>query len=123
MKLTDEQIQKWLSLETYTVHEEELCRKAIEWAISEMQPKWISVKDRPLFEIDNGTWVATRDGDNPNGFWAAVPTNNGWWIRHCIIEDMTGLCVVGDDWNEPASYELEYVTHWLPLPEPPNESQ
>jgi len=34
--------------------------------------EWISVKDRPLYEIDNaGNWICTKDGDNE--FIAAVP--------------------------------------------------
>jgi hypothetical protein len=89
---------------------------------------WISVDDRPLFTKDKkGNWICTDDGDKE--FFAAVPYTDKnkpnkdlWWIRHCVIEDETGLCVVGDDVNEPAGWQLENVTHWMPLPAPP-ESQ
>lgn len=92
--------------------------------------EWISTKDRPLIEPEAvGGWIATVDGDKE--FIAAVPyiyddaslnsPVEKWWIRHCVLEDGTGLCVVGDDDNEPAGWQIEEVTHWMPLPEPPKE--
>lgn len=86
------------------------------------QTNWISVEDRPLFTIDeNGHWVCTEDGDKE--FIAAVaceePSGIKWWIRHCVVEDSVGLCIVGDYENEPAGYMLSDVTHWQPLPTPP----
>ena len=79
---------------------------------------WHSVEDRPLFTKDErGRWVCTEDGDGD--FIAAVETNEGWWTRHCVVEDEIGLCVVGDDYNEPAGWSLEDVTHWKPMWSPP----
>lgn len=86
---------------------------------------WHSVEDRPLFTKDErGNWICTEDGDGE--FIAALPYNDSkrpnedlWWIRHCVVEDETGLCVVGDDYNEPAGWNLEDVTHWMPMPSPP----
>lgn len=79
---------------------------------------WHSVKDRPLLtKNERGHWVCTEDGDKE--FIAALETNKGWWIRHCVVEYETGLCVVGDDYNEPAGWELQDVTHWMPMPSPP----
>ena len=86
---------------------------------------WHSVEDRPLFTKDErGYWICTEDGDGE--FIAALPYNDSkrpnedlWWVRHCVVEDETGLCVVGDDDNEPAGWELEDVTHWMPMPSPP----
>ena len=79
---------------------------------------WYSVEDRPLFTKDErGYWVCTEDGEGE--FIAALKTNKGWWIRHCVVEDETGLCVVGDDYNEPAGWNLEDVTHWRPMWSPP----
>lgn len=85
---------------------------------------WISVEDKPLFTVDeNGHWLCTEDGEGD--FMAAVPYYDNkknkdlWWIRHCVIEEETGLCIVGDDYNEPAGWSLEHVTHWQPLPQPP----
>ncbi len=87
---------------------------------------WISVEERPLFTKDeNGNWTCTEDGDKE--FIAAVPyadskrpdETNLWWIRHCVVEDAIGLCVVGDDDNEPAGWQLEDVVYWMPLVAPP----
>lgn len=85
--------------------------------------EWISVKDRPLFTKDEkGRWTATEDGDKD--FIAAVPYyENGkgykWWIRHCVLEDVTGLCVVADAYNDPAGWHHEDIEYWMPLPSPP----
>lgn len=87
---------------------------------------WHSVEDRPLFTKDErGNWTCTEDGDGE--FIAALPYNDRkrpneelWWIRHCVVEDGIGLCVVGDNDNEPAGWNLEDVTHWMPMPSPPD---
>jgi hypothetical protein len=86
--------------------------------------EWISVKERPLVTYDElGRWVCTADGEQD--FLAALlvhDTNTGkdaWWIRHCIIEDKSGLCVVGEYDNEPAGWEIEDVEFFQPLPIPP----
>ncbi len=90
------------------------------------QDKWVRVKDRPLITVDDkGNWTCTKDGDGE--FIAAVPyndkrqsdNNNLWWIRHCVIEEGIGLCVVGDDVNEPAGWSIKDVTHYQPLPTKP----
>jgi hypothetical protein len=76
---------------------------------------WHSVEDRPLFTKDErGNRVCTEDKE----FIAALEINKRWWIRHCVVDE-TGLCVVGDDNNEPAGWNLEDVTHWMPMPSPP----
>lgn len=78
---------------------------------------WHSVIDKPLYNKDkHENWVCTLDGDNENGFIAAVETNEGWWIRHCVIEDEIGLCVVGSDYNEPAPWSIEDVLYWINFP-------
>jgi hypothetical protein len=87
---------------------------------------WHSVEDRPLFtKNERGNWICTEDGDGE--FIAALPYNdskrpneNLWWIRHCVVEDETGLCIVGDDYNQPAGWNLEDITHWMPMPSPPD---
>lgn len=88
---------------------------------------WISVEDRPLFtKDDKGNWECTKDGDDE--FIAALqyedstqPGKELWWIHHCVVEDSIGLCIVGDVYNEPAGWDLEHVTHWQPLPSPPDK--
>jgi len=91
--------------------------------------EWISVKDRPLFTEDGrGNWICTDDGDAE--FIAAVPYKDTerpnetlWWIKHCVVEDAIGLCIVGDFYNELAGWLLDDVTHWMPIPEPPKTTQ
>ena len=88
---------------------------------------WIPVTEKPLYTKDEHEhWVCTEDGDKQ--FLAAIPYADKrspgetlWWIRHCVIEDEIGLCVVGDDVNEPAGWNLEDITHWQPLPAVPQE--
>lgn len=85
-----------------------------------MEEKWHSIEDRPLFTKNGrGHWITTQDGDQD--FIAAIETNKGWWIRHCVIEDEVGLCVVGDDYNQPAGWELEDVMYWMPMPKAPKK--
>ncbi len=117
------------------VEGEKIMQVLNEWAKDTPPPtdqvsadKWISVEDRPLYTKDEkGNWTCTEDGNKE--FIAAVPyndskkpnENNLWWIRHCVIVDVFGLCVVGDTDNEPAGWQLEDITHWQPLPELPNQ--
>ena len=90
---------------------------------------WIPITERPLYTMDEkGRWTCTEDGDRQ--FLAAIPYCDKrepeeilWWIRHCVIVDEVGLCVVGDDVNEPAGWDLEAITHWQPLPQPPQETK
>lgn len=79
------------------------------------QPKWISVKDRlpelpgaylVFFHRDgkpvhDDEWSWRRNVTEHEGFWTEVCQR--WWSGRC--------------W---AGYE-ETVTHWMPLPEPPQE--
>ena len=91
------------------------------------QSRWISVKDRPLFTIDEkGNWECTSDGDGE--FIAAVPyyisgnrKNKLWWIRHCTFVDADGLHVVTDDETEKAGWDMKDVVYYHPLPEIPTE--
>lgn len=95
------------------------CKKTNLLEDQKQEGKWISVKDRPLFIKSPSGWVATEDGEQE--FLAAIEEEDGWWIKHCIIEDYTGLAIVGDTDNEPAPYELQDVEFWMPLPEPPTK--
>lgn len=95
------------------------------WATEVSSSPWIQTSERPLVtKNENGHWECTEDGNNE--FIAAVPyiKNNErektlWWIRLCVIEDTVGLCVVGDDDNEPAGWTIDDVTHYFHLPIPP----
>lgn len=87
--------------------------------------KWIRVEDAPLFTVENGHWACTEAGNNT--FVAAVPYNDStkpgkklWWIRLCVIEDGIGLCVVEEDDNIPAGWDMADVTHYK-LIIPPNQ--
>lgn len=86
---------------------------------------WISVQERPLItksDEHEGYWMATDDGSKE--FLAAIlvhDTRTGkdeWWIRHCVIEDNTGLCIVGDVDNDPAGWTIEDVQYYQHI-EPP----
>lgn len=88
---------------------------------------WVSVKDRPLVTVDDkGNWTCTDDGEKD--FIAALEVINRidgkvtWWIKHCVIEDSTGLCVVGDDDNEPAGWDVKDVQFYFHIPKPPGET-
>ena len=88
------------------------------------QPKWISVEDRPLIlKFSEEEWICTEDGEGE--FLAAVPYKDKsrpdeslFWIRHCIIVDEAGLCIVGDEHYESAGYSIKDVTHWQPITPP-----
>lgn len=90
-----------------------------------MEDKWISVENKPLvISIKNG-WECTDEGMKT--FLAAVPYEDSrypekqfWWIRQCIIEEDIGLCIVGDDENTPAGWEIESITHYMII-EPPKQ--
>lgn len=90
--------------------------------------EWISVEDKPLVTIGALGWEVNEGV--PDEFLAAVPYNdktrpdekNLWWIRHCVIEDEIGLCIVGDDLeNIPAGWEIEDVQFYQPIPSPPKQ--
>jgi hypothetical protein len=84
---------------------------------------WVSVKDKPLIISFDDHWEQAEGA--PSEFIAAVEVHNTktgedyWWIRHCVIEDNIGLCVVGDDDNQPAGWEIPDVQFYHPLPPPP----
>lgn len=84
-----------------------------------MKTNWISVKDRPLIIQSKLGWECTDDGAQE--FIAAIPYTDTdlpeqtlWWIHHCTIEDESGLCVVGDGFNEPAGWQIQDVQFWAP---------
>ena len=90
-----------------------------------MNNNWISVDDRPLFTEDaEGNWTCTEDGEGE--FLAAVQYSdnrrpdekNLWWIRVCVVVDQIGLCVVVDDDSEPAGWNLNQVTYYIPITYP-----
>lgn len=56
------------------------------------QSKWISVKDR-------------------------LPERNGRYITHCKIEGQSLVCVLY--YCKVGGFNEGTVTHWMPLPEPP----
>lgn len=85
--------------------------------------RWISVKDKPLIHQNNLGWEVNKGV--PDEFLAALRVTNkidgktSWWIRHCVIEDETGLCVVGDDENEPCGWQITDIEFYQPIPLPP----
>jgi hypothetical protein len=85
----------------------ELCNFAEE-LIEKAKPKWIPVTERlPIGiggELSEIVIVRTVDGEVTTG-WV---NPNAWW-----------LIKVDNDY--PTMQEHGYVTHWMPLPEPPKE--
>jgi len=86
--------------------------------------EWIHVSDRPLvIRVGEHAWETTEDGGGE--FLAAVSYSDTcrpyekdlWWIRHCVIEE-SGLCVVCEDDNEPASWSVEDVEYYMPITNP-----
>lgn len=71
------------------------------------QPQWISVKDR-LPETRHAVLVYTPYHKN---IWAASMHEDGNWY----IWSPCGREYLDSDWYGP-------ITHWMPLPEPPEES-
>jgi hypothetical protein len=74
--------------------------------------KWISVKDRlpkgnKPGEVSENVIVCTTDGEVTTG-WLDALGSDKWWL------------VIGTD-DSHTCWGLGYVTHWMPLPEPPKE--
>lgn len=67
-------------------------------------PKWISVNER-LPIVGDKVIVAIKDESGDSAF---VYTYTGWYSGN------GKKWIVDDDFNN-------YVTHWMPLPEPPKE--
>lgn len=91
---------------------------------------WVRAKERPLIKQVNNMWFTTEDGDKD--FIVAIPFyekndqiklvgNLRWWIHHCCIEKGR-LCIVGDDGNEIAGYEISDVEYWMPMPANPDDT-
>ena len=72
--------------------------------------KWISVKDRlpkgaKCGETSENVIVRTTDGEVTTGWLDAIGSDK-WWL------------VIGTD-DSHTCWGLGYVTHWMPLPQPP----
>jgi hypothetical protein len=87
---------------------------------------WVSVGEKPLVSFDENKYWTVNDGI-PDEFFAAILVHNNktgkdyWWMRHCIIKDETGLCVVTDDDEEPSGWDIQSVQYWRKLPSPPKQ--
>jgi hypothetical protein len=87
---------------------EEIADDLLEMGVTVQE--WISVKDRlpknnKTGEISEIVIVRTADGEVTTG-WLDALEGDKWWI------------VIGDD-DTHTCWGLEYVTHWMPLPQPP----
>lgn len=71
------------------------------------QPTWISVKERlpEMYEDGSADIVLVTDGQFIH---MAAYSNEKWYFAEC------------GEMKEPMFYK---VTHWMPLPEPPEEEQ
>lgn len=85
---------------------------------------WLSVKDYPLFTVNEyGEQFITEHGSNE--FLAAVPFYNikdksktQWWVRHCVVDSQGVLCTVEENDFEPAGWALENVLFFIPIKYP-----
>lgn len=73
-------------------------------------PKWISVKER-LPEAYQCVIAHVRHTEK----WRNNAKPEEQW--HVVEED----CWLGDGWECNADTDIHEVTHWMPLPEPPEE--
>lgn len=88
---------------------------------------WVSVKEAPLFTVnERGEWECTEAGNGQ--FLAALEYidtkgdgSKQWWVRHCVVMDIVGLCVITEDDAEPAGWELDDVEYYMPI-STPNEA-
>jgi hypothetical protein len=88
----------------------------------------------PTVEPKRGEWISVKDRlpeYNPAGtakaYWVAYDTNKGKHIQIAIYSDYkfattTELppCVT---WRDYEYHKIKNVTHWMPLPEPPQEDK
>ena len=77
---------------------------------------WISVKDRlPEYEINVLVWGEAR-GMNPN--------MGGAYTFICRRKNLKGTFFEkqADRYVEENQFVAKYVTHWMPLPEPPKNT-
>ena len=58
-------------------------------------------------------WTSVKDKMPEDGIYLAYHKNNGRDVLWCD----------GDVWYEPADWNGDQPTHWMPLPEPPEEEQ
>lgn len=84
--------------------------------------EWISVKDRLPKSYDRDpNWSET----------VLFRTTQGHIHSGYRYKGRTQTSFYDDDWSSPywldesenLSFEDEYVTHWMPLPEPPTEKE
>ena len=84
--------------------------------------EWIKCTDRPLAIFDgSGRFQITEDGDRL--FLAAVPYSHRdfpsrtfWWIAPCVITESGLMISLDGDEPEDSGWEIEAVTHWMPMP-------
>ena len=93
-------------------------RKDLEYRLSEAEaklPKWIPVKERLPKQ---GATILAVDNSGDMGVCTFV---NAKFVGECF-GDQAYLDDGG--WDRSASKVIgEYVTHWMPLPEPPNNEE
>lgn len=111
------------------------------WARVINKPKYY-VREEALYIIDamptvepkRGEWINVKErlpeynpAEPAKAYWVAYDTNEGKQIQIAMYSDymfatITGLppCVT---WRDYENHKIKNVTHWMPLPEPPQEDK
>jgi hypothetical protein len=104
---------------------DELCRLHVENAsLRAQQPASPPTEQQATKETSGGfhVWrdIATAPKDGSR--FVATGHNYGLYseVRHtCVAQWFRGCWMEASDWNEAS--ELKYLTHWMPLPSPPDD--
>lgn len=79
-------------------------------------------KQNETLTIQRNAWALTARAINR---WISVderlPERNGRYLTHCNIEGQSLVCVLY--YNKIGGFNEGTVTHWMPLPEAPKESE
>ena len=83
-----------------------------------MSNEWISVEDRLPEQLDD---VLVCEKWEPLPFVAYIGSDGIWTANHCHLECDTGIW--GNGGIIIDNFESKDITHWMPLPSPPDTGE
>ena len=83
--------------------------------------EWISVKDR-LPEQSGAYWVNLHQEDEDSEEVADFCVMAWYWPNKLLFAPQEVGWILLNEWHEFSDKMRQYITHWMPLPEPPKES-